>query len=294
MSVDDVLEADWAAVGALRDPVLVVALRGWFDIAGVATGALEWAIQERPLTVVASIDPDPFFDFTQERPETFVDEDGERQLRWPENDFLVVRYPDASRDLVLLAGVEPHLHWATFAECIVTVARQLGCAVVVTVGATADGVPHTRSPIVVGSSTNAALARRLGLTRPQYEGPTGVVGVIQERLDREGLIGVSLRVGVPHYLANAQHPKSSAALLRHLEHVLGIPTDHGGMYEEIQRWEELHDAAVEGDDQTMSYLAMLEEDYDLRTEEQMPSAEALAEEFERFLKEQQEGDEEGS
>jgi hypothetical protein len=99
-----------------------------------------------------------------------------------------------------------------------------------------------------------------------------------------------LRVGVPHYLANAQHPKSSAALLRHLEHVLGIPTDHGGMYDEIQRWEELHDAAVEGDDQTMSYLAMLEEDYDLRTEEQVPSAEALAEEFERFLKEQQEGD----
>jgi proteasome assembly chaperone (PAC2) family protein len=291
MSVDDVLEADWSAVGTLRDPVLVVALRGWFDIAGVATGALEWAIQERPITVVASIDPDPFFDFTQERPETFVDEDGERQLRWPENDFLVVRYPEAARDLVLLTGVEPHLHWATFAECIVVCARQLGCGVVVTVGATADGVPHTRSPVVVGSSTNASLARRLGLSRPQYEGPTGVVGVIQERLDREGLVGVSLRVGVPHYLANAQHPKSSAALLRHLEHVLGIPTDHGGMYDEIQRWEELHDAAVEGDDQTMSYLAMLEEDYDLRTEEQVPSAEALAEEFERFLKEQQEGDE---
>jgi proteasome assembly chaperone (PAC2) family protein len=290
MSVDDVLEADWSAVGSLRDPVLVVALRGWFDIAGVATGALEWAIQERPVVVAASIDPDPFFDFTQERPETFVDEDGERQLRWPENDFLVVRYPDATRDLVILAGVEPHLHWATFAECIVAVARRLGCGVVVTVGATADGVPHTRSPLVVGSSTNAALARRLGLSRPQYEGPTGVVGVIQERLDREGLVGVSLRVGVPHYLANAQHPKSSAALLRHLEHVLGIPTDHGGMYDEIQRWEELHDAAVEGDDQTMSYLAMLEEDYDLRTEEQVPSAEALAEEFERFLKEQQEGD----
>jgi proteasome assembly chaperone (PAC2) family protein len=290
MSVDDVLEADWSAVGALRDPVLVVALRGWFDISGVATGALEWAIQERPVTVVASIDPDPFFDFTQERPETFVDEDGERLLRWPENDFLVVRYPDASRDLVILAGVEPHLHWATFAECIVTVARRLGCSVVVTVGATADGVPHTRSPIVVGSSTNASLARRLGLSRPQYEGPTGVVGVIQERLDREGLVGVSLRVGVPHYLANAQHPKSSAALLRHLEHVLGIPTDHGAMYDEIQRWEELHDAAVDGDDQTMSYLAMLEEDYDLRTEEQVPSAEALAEEFERFLKEQEDGE----
>lgn len=94
--------------------------------------------------------------------------------------------------------------------------------------------------------------------------------MIQERLDREGIAGVSLRVGVPHYLTNAQHPKSSAALLRHLEHVLGIPTSHGEMYEEIQRWEELHDAAVEGDDQTVSYLTMLEDEYDRRTEAELP------------------------
>ena len=77
MNVDDVLDADWEAVGTLRNPVLVVALRGWFDVCGVATGALEWAIQDRAVTVVASVDPDPFFDFTQERPETFIDEDGE-------------------------------------------------------------------------------------------------------------------------------------------------------------------------------------------------------------------------
>jgi proteasome assembly chaperone (PAC2) family protein len=292
MNIDDVLDADWEAVGALRNPVLVVALRGWFDVSGVATGALEWAIQDRSVTIVASIDPDPFFDFTQERPETVIDEDGERHIRWPENDFLIARFPEGSRDLVMLSGVEPHLHWGVFADCIVECAKQLGCEVVVTVGAAAEGVPHTRSPHVVGSSSNHSLARRLGLSRPQYQGPTGVVGVIQERLDREGIAGVSLRVGVPHYLANAQHPKSSAALLRHLEHVLGIPTSHGEMYEEIQRWEELHDAAVEGDDQTVSYLTMLEDEYDRRTEAELPSADALAEEFEQFLREQQDGSDE--
>ena len=286
----DVMEADWEAVGPLRDPVLVIALRGWFDVAGVATGALEWCIQERSVTVVASIDPDPFFDFTQERPETFVDEDGDRHIRWPENDFLVVRFPEGARDLVLMSGVEPHLHWTTFADCIVEAAQQLKCGVVVTVGAAAEGVPHTRSPQVFGSTTNGALARRLGLSRPQYQGPTGVVGVIQERLDREGLTGVSLRVGVPHYLSNAQHPKSSAALLRHLEHVLGVPTSHGMMYEEIQRWEELHDAAVDGDQQTEQYVKMLEDEYDRRTEASVPTGEDLAAEFERFLREEQEGD----
>ena len=142
-----------------------------------------------------------------------------------------------------------------------------------------------------GSTTNASLARRLGLSRPQYQGPTGVVGVIQERLDREGITGVALRVGVPHYLSNAQHPKSSAALLRHLEHVLGVPTSHGLMLEEIQRWEELHDAAVDGDEQTEHYVQMLEEEYDRRTEESVPSGEDLAREFERFLREEQDGDE---
>ena len=291
MNISEVLDADWEAVGPLRDPVLVVALRGWFDVAGVATGALEWSVQDRDVVVVGSIDPDPFFDFTQERPETYLDEDGDRHIRWPENDFVVARFPEGSRDLVLMSGVEPHLQWTTFADCIVECARKLKCEVVVTVGATADGVPHTRSPHVVGSSTNTALARRLGLSRPQYQGPTGVVGVIHERLEREGITAVSLRVGVPHYLANAQHPKSSAALLRHLEHVLGVPTAHGEMYEEIQRWEELHDAAVEGDDQTVSYLTMLEDEYDRRTESELPSADALAEEFEKFLREQQDGDE---
>ncbi|NBS28498.1 MAG: PAC2 family protein, partial [Actinobacteria bacterium] len=283
----------WEAVGPLRDPVLVIALRGWFDVAGVATGALEWCIQERSVTVVASIDPDPFFDFTQERPETFIDEDGDRHIRWPENDFLVVRFPEGARDLVLMSGVEPHLHWTTFADCIVEAAQQLKCGVVVTVGAAAEGVPHTRSPQVFGSTTNGALARRLGLSRPQYQGPTGVVGVIQERLDREGLTGVSLRVGVPHYLSNAQHPKSSAALLRHLEHVLGVPTSHGMMYEEIQRWEELHDAAVDGDQQTEHYVKMLEEEYDRRTEASVPTGDDLAAEFERFLREENGNDEPG-
>jgi hypothetical protein len=105
----EVMEADWEAVGPLRDPVLVIALRGWFDVAGVATGALEWCIQERSVTVVASIDPDPFFDFTQERPETFIDEDGDRHIRWPENDFLVVRFPEGSRDLVLMSPALDHL-----------------------------------------------------------------------------------------------------------------------------------------------------------------------------------------
>ena len=78
----DVLTASWDDIAPLRDPVFLVALRGWFDVSNAATAAIEWCVQERVVTIVGSIDPDPFFDFTHERPEVYLDEDDERQLRW--------------------------------------------------------------------------------------------------------------------------------------------------------------------------------------------------------------------
>lgn len=286
MEVDQVLTSAWEEIAPLRRPIMVVALRGLFDIASAATNALDWLVRDRAHTVIASIDPDPFFDFTQERPDVEFDHDGERQIRWPTNELRVARFPDGAHDLVLLAGVEPHIRWATFVDCITTVATGTGCEVVVTAGAAADAVPHTRTPPVVGSSTNTDLAERLGLSRPQYQGPTGVAGVLLEQLDRLGLPGISLRVAVPHYLVNASHPKSSAALLRHLEHVLGIPTGHGQLQGEIDRWSELHDAALETDEQAQRFVRMLESEFDRRFEAAIPSGDDLAAAFEEFLREQ--------
>lgn len=286
MRVDDVLTSAFDELAPLHSPILVVALRGWFDIAEVATDAIDALSADVVAPIVAAIDPDPFFDFTQERPEVYLDEDDERQVRWPTNEFRVARYPGHSHDLVVLAGVEPHLRYATFADCIIAVAQRLGCEMVVTVGAAAEAVPHTRVPLVVGSSTNDGLVRALGLSRPQYQGITGLVGVLQERLDRAGIPAVSLRVGVPHYLGNAKHPRSSAALLGHLCHVLGVPASSAGFDEEIERWRSLHDEAVAEDPQARAYVGMLEREYDRRAEASLPSADALAEELERFLRDQ--------
>jgi proteasome assembly chaperone (PAC2) family protein len=290
VNVDEVLTTSFEEMRPLHRPIMVVALRGWFDVAEVATDALNELCRQAPATVVASIDPDCFYDFTQERPTVVFDDAELRHLTWPTNEFRVVRDPGGAHDLLVLAGVEPHLRYATFADCIIHVARQVGCEVVVTVGAAAEAVPHTRPPMVVGSSTNAALAAALGLLRPQYQGITGVVGVLQQRLDAAGMPAVSLRVGVPHYLGNAKHPQSSAALLAHLEHVLGVPTGHDSLAEDAMRWRSLHDEAVAEDDQASAYVAMLERDFDQRAEASMPSADDLAAEFERFLREQRDED----
>ena len=288
MEVADVLI--WEGLAApLRRPVMVVALTGWFDAAGVATSAIEHLVRHNAAEIVASIDCDPFYDFTQIRPEIRIDDEDERVIEWPTNEIIALRFPEFSRDIVVMSGVEPHIRWHTFVRCLVAAYSRLGCEAIVTVGASADTVPHTRTPFVVGSTVDPQLARTLGLSRPSYQGITGVVGVMQTEFDREELPAISLRVGVPHYLGNAEHPQASAALLRQLEHVLGVPTSHGEMYEEIQRWEELHDAAIDGDDQTTSYLAMLEDEYDRRVEENIPTGDALAAEFEKFLREQQDG-----
>ena len=286
MNVDEVLSTHFSGVTPLNRPIMVLALRGWFDIAEVATTAINELVTDRVAPIVASIDPDPFFDFTQERPYVELDDDDVRTIQWPVNEFRFARCPGAPHDLVVLAGVEPHLRYATFAESVLEVAKQSKCEVVVTVGAVADTIPHTRPPLVVGSTTNRSLLTALGLSLPRYQGITGLVGVLQERLDRAAVPAISLRVGVPHYLGNAQHPQSSIALLQHLHHVLGVPVHTARLAAEAARRRLLHDEAVADDEQASAYVAMLEREYDQRSEEAIPSADDLAADFERFLRDQ--------
>ena len=269
---------------SLHRPILVLALTGLFDVAQVATKALAHVVSSRPTETIATIDPDGFYDFTQERPMVWLDEEGVRHISWPANEFRAVRQ-DGPHDLLLLSGVEPHIRWKTYAEHVVTVAMRCGCDVVVTVGGAAEAVPHTRTPGVFGSSTNDELARRLGLSRPQYQGPTGLFGVLHQQLEKHHIPAISLRVPVPHYLINAEHPQSTAALLRHLEHVLGVSTGHQELDGEVRRWRELHDAAVGTDDDAQEFVHILEGEFDRRTEAAIPSADDLASEFEKFLRE---------
>lgn len=284
MNVAEVLSTHFVGVAPLNRPIMVLALRGWFDVAEVATTALNELLVDRVAPVVAVIDPDPFFDFTQERPQVELDEDEMRQIHWPTNEFRIARFSEAAHDLVVLAGVEPHLRYATFADSVIAVAKESRCELVVTVGAVADTIPHTRPPIVVGSTTVRSLMGALGLSPPRYQGMTGLAGVLQERLDRAAIPGVSLRVSVPHYLANAEHPQSSIALLQHLHHVIGVPVRTARLAAEAARRRVLHDEAVASDEQATAYVAMLEREYDQRSEEAIPSAEDLGADFERFLR----------
>ncbi|NNE11873.1 MAG: PAC2 family protein, partial [Ilumatobacter sp.] len=196
MDVDDVLDLASDELEPLRSPVMLIALTGLFDIGQAATTALDRFAPPESAVTVAAIDPEPFYDFTQERPQIEFEAGEVRVIRWPENQFDIVR-GRGERDLVVLVGTEPHLYWPTYAACVRRVATRLGCEAVVTVGSSAEAVPHTRQPQVTGSTTDASLARLLGIGQPTYQGVTGVVGVIQADLQAAGIPSVSLRVGIP-------------------------------------------------------------------------------------------------
>lgn len=275
-------ELHWDDDPELDAPLMVLAFEGLFDAAGAATTAVARLAERHGAEAFARIDPDPFFDFTQRRPEIAFDDAAVRTVVWPENHFAAASGV-SGRDLVLLAGVEPHLRWPTFAEHVARVAYYCGVQVVVTLGATVGVAPHTRPLGVVASSSDPDLANRLGLAPPSYEGPTGLVGVLHDQLDRAGIPAVSLRVAVPHYVPSPPNPEATRSLLARLELVLGVDGGAEDLDDEARDWRRQVDAAVAEDPEIADYVEELERSVD-SSDELVPTAEELAEELEAWLR----------
>jgi len=284
-------ELRWTADDLLADqlnrPVLVVAFRGLFDAAGSSTSAVEWLAEHLDGTTVGDIDPETFFDFTQQRPVVEFDDRGERCIRWAENRLQAVRTPDGQRDLVLLSGMEPHLRWRTFSEALLEAADRTGSRLVTTLGSMSGPSPHTRPPKVTASCANQEMAARLGLDGPSYTGPTGVVGVLHDTLDRAGVPIISLRVSVPYYLPDSPNPKATRSLLRRFEQVTGIETAFADLDGPAAEWQARVDEAVADNDEVRSHVRLLEEQAD-RNEALLPRGDDLAAELEAFLRDQDE------
>ncbi len=266
----------------LRAPILVTAFEGWFDVGGSATGAVR-AIRATDSTHLGDIDPDMFFDFSRQRPEIRLDSEGSRKIDWPRSEICSSSVPAQDHDLLLIEGVEPHVRWGTFVESIVNLAKRFDVAMVVTLGAMIAETPHTRPPQITGSTTDPRLAKILRLGQPSYQGPTGVVGVLHAQLEGSGIPTVSLRASVPHYVTGVSNPKASRALLERFERITGIPTHWSSLDQEAIDWEARVDEAMRDDDDVISYVHRLEEQYDQLARSAIPSPDDITAEFERYL-----------
>ena len=284
-------------VPELRAPILVAAFAGWNDAASAASTALEAAAVSLDSEVVARVDPEEFFDFQDNRPTVRLTAGQTRRIEWPENTLIAAEAPSAERDLLLLSGTEPSLRWRTFTELIVGAAQRAGVEMVITLGALIADVAHTRPVPITGLASDAELVERLGLSRSNYEGPTGIVGVLHDACRRHDIVSASLWAAVPHYVAAVPNPKAALALLRRMEGLTGIAIEASELEEASERFDEQIDRAVTANPEVQELVRRLEEEQaesiELSEEVDVPSGESIASDFQRFLRQRSEPEDRG-
>ncbi len=267
----------------LRAPVVIAAFEGWNDAADASTAAVEHLEQVWGAREISSLDPEEYYDFQVNRPIVTLTDGETRRIDWPTTRFSVANPPGTERDVVLIRGIEPSMRWRTFCEAVLEVCHSLEVSRVVLLGALLADVPYTRPLPISGSASDRTTAERHGLTPTRYEGPTGIVGVLQDASTRAGLDALSFWVHVPHYANNPPCPKATLALLHRVEEVLDLPVPTADLAEESAEWEQRLRAAAETDAELAEYVRELEErsgDAGL----QPLSGDEIAQEFEKYLR----------
>ena len=277
-----------SSVPPLRDPVMVAAFEGWNDAGEAASGALGHLEEVWGAQPITELDPEDYHDFQVNRPLVQVDESGKRSITWPTTRLYWASPPGASRDVVLVRGIEPSMRWRAFVEELLGYAEELGVTTIVTLGALLADVPHTRPIPVTTTSDDEDMMRSLALEPSTYQGPTGIVGVLQEGAHKAGLPGLSLWAAVPHYVAQPPSPKASLALLRRVEELLDVTVPLEDVPEDARAWEHGVDELAEEDTEIAEYVRQLEEAKDT-AELPEASGEAIAREFERYLRRRDDG-----
>jgi predicted ATP-grasp superfamily ATP-dependent carboligase len=272
----------------LRAPALVCAFKGWNDAGEAATSAVAFMGGSLDAARFATIDPEEFVDFQATRPLVKLVEGRTRRIEWPEWEVYEARVPRAPRDLVILTGPEPSYRWRSFCAQVVELAEALGVQMVVLLGALLADVPHSRPVGVSAYASDPALVERLALQPPSYEGPTGIVGVLQSACAEAGMPAASLWAAVPHYVAVAPNPKGALAILRRLESLVGVTVDASDLESAAVDYERQVTRAVELDPEVQAFVERLERAADAEEGptdlSQIPSGDVLAREFQRFLR----------
>jgi proteasome assembly chaperone (PAC2) family protein len=275
----------------LTRPVLLAGFTGWNDAGDAASTALRAMIEAWGAEALAEIDPEPFTDFATVRPQIRLDDDHQRTIIWPTVGVWSVSLPGT--DVILVLGPEPALRWRAFSEQIVGICDTFEVTMAVSLGALLADVPHSRPVPLIGTATDASLIDRFELQRSQYEGPTGIVGVLHDALHRSGLATASLWAAVPGYASQIPSPKASMALVERACTMIGTPAPLQSLASGAAEYDARVAALIGDDDAMVEYLSRLEElsddtadtDDDLTTAEPVDS-ETLMNEVEQFLRDQ--------
>lgn len=291
--------------GTIGSRLLLVAFEGWNDAGEAATGAVKAVSDRLDLIEHTTVDPELYFDYQFSRPTIAFDERGRRSLTWPGATVwapapLSVPVDDAEKPervsgvgadgLHILIGTEPARSWKAFAAELIDSALSAGVDAIVFLGAMLADAPHTRPLSVYVTSDNDEMRSALDIDRPSYEGPVGILSVLADAAETAGIPTLSLWASVPHYVHNAPSPKAVLSLVRKLEELTGLSIPVGDLEADAAAWEAGVDALAAEDEDMASYIEGLEQARDT-VDAPEASGEAIAEEFERYLRKR--GDDKG-
>ena len=275
----------WTERPKLQDPVVIAAFEGWNDAGDAASTAARYLIERWEAGLVAEVDPEEFYDFTTTRPRVHLDDEGRRQIDWPTTEIHAATIPGTRAGVLIIVGSEPQLRWRTYAGALTEVARSHGARLCITLGALLAEVPHTRPTAVVGTAYEPDVVAGLDLRPSTYEGPTGIVGVLHDAWRQAGLRSASLWATVPSYVPGAPSPKAALALIERTAAMLETSLATTDLEIATAAYERQVSELVEADEETSTYVSSLEARHDVDTGV-LPSAETIAEEVERFLRDQ--------
>ncbi|MET0849901.1 MAG: PAC2 family protein [Candidatus Rokuibacteriota bacterium] len=278
----------------LRRPLVVMAFAGWNDAAESATSAARYIGQLWTSRPLASIDPEEFYHFGLSRPYARFKPGSrtDREIVWPATDFSLAEPSTLERDVIVGVAIEPHLKWRTYCNAVLRLARSTSASLVLTLGALLAEVPHTRPVRLVGSAHDPELAARLGLRPSRYEGPTGIVGVLNTVLRDEGVPVASLWANVPHYISGIENPKASMALVRRVLSLLNTEADLSDLEDSTRQFEQNLEEIVSQNTKIADYVKKLErkkpeeDEGEPETRDELPPSGDLVAEIEQFLRQQ--------
>jgi proteasome assembly chaperone (PAC2) family protein len=279
--------------GRGRRPIIIMAFSGWNDAAESATTAARYLTQLWPSRALASIDPEEFYHFGLSRPYVRFKPGSrhEREIMWPATEFSLSQPPALDRDVIVAVAIEPHLKWRTYCAAVLELARHVEASLVLTLGALLAEVAHTQPVHVGGSSYDPELSARLGLRPSRYEGPTGIVGVLNTRCREEGIPVASLWASVPHYVSGIENPKAALALVRRVLVLLNTEADLSDLSEAARQFEQNLNGIVAQNAKIVEYVSKLErkkpeDDEDAPPRDELPPSADLVAEIEQFLRQQ--------
>ena len=261
----------------LRSPILIAAFEGWNDAAESATSAITHLLTIWSHQQIAVVDSEEYYDFQVNRPQIKIDESNIREIIWPGTIVYAVSSPALTNDFLIVRGVEPSMRWKSF------LADDYEVSMIISIGALLADTPHSRPFNVAISGAHPEISERFGLEISKYEGPTGIIGVLQDAAYGRGIDAISLWAAVPHYVATPPCPKAALALINALEDFLEVSLPQGDLPERAKLWEAQVDQMAADDAEVGDYVRQLESSKDSAELPEI-SGESIAREVERFLR----------